>query len=365
MQTLFRNGVWCWRPPLGYLRPKGSREERKGKPPIIDERFAKMLLLLFKKSAKMVYTKRYLADYLNSLGFKQSYGKEADGKLITHILKNTFYYGEMYSPKWKERVLGKHKPIIDQRTWELANMNTFKSKRKYNIQDSAIFPLKGLLKCSSCGDSQTSSNPTGRSRNYLYYECHENNCSLKERIGVEKAHKQFLRLLASLKPSRRVLKLFSTMVFSEWDTAIEESKNKAKLIEEKVEKYGERLTSIAESNSKGILKDDEAKSQAEKARGEIAILNIERSDHKIEEYDTKVVKNFTKSFLLNLDNLWLSLALPEKQALQELIFPKGLVCENKKIRTITLSRCFELIEALDTPDFDLVTPRGFEPRFQA
>ena len=183
----------------------------------------------------------------------------------------------------------------------------------------------------------------------------------KERIGIDKAQKQFLQILSGLRPSKRALKLFSVMVFSEWDKAFEEAKNKADEIEKQISRLEERLVSISESNSKGILNDEEAKSQAEKVRADISVLRVERSDHRIEEYDTEAVRNFTKSFLMNLNNLWLSLALPEKQQLQTRIFPKGLLCENKKIRTTIISRSFGLIEALEAPNFHLVTPPGLEP----
>lgn len=129
----------------------------------------------------------------------------------------------------------------------------------------------------------------------------------------------------------------------------------AKLIEEKVKRLEEKLVSIAEGNSKGLLSDEVAKNQADKTQHEITVLKIEKSDYKIEEYDTEAVKNFTESFLINLDRFWMSLELPEKQELQKKMFPKGIICKNKKIRTAGLSSSFELIEALNTQDFNLVT----------
>lgn len=353
MVTMFKNGLWGWKPPIGYRRPPGQIEDIKGKPAIPDKRAGNMIPLLFLKATEMRYPKKYLADYLNLLGFKSYYGKDADGKLVTHILKNPFYYGNMYSRKWKEYSWGKHKPLIDRETWERANMNTFGTKRKNNAQDSLIFPLRGLLQCEGCDHPQTSSNPKGRSKNYLYYECHNKACRSKERIGIEEAHKQYLDILASLKPSKRALKLFNAMVFEEWDSSIETSRKEADLIEEQVHKLENKLTSIAESNSKGILSDDEAKERAEEVRQEITVLKIERADYKIEQYNTEAVKNFTESFLINLDRFWIQLELPEKQVLQNHIFPKGLVCKDKKIRITTLASSFELIKALNNPNFNL------------
>ena len=298
---------------------------------------------------------------MNSLGFKQGYGKQADGKLITHILKNSFYCGKMYANKWDEYRVGKHQPIIDEATWERAYMNTFGTKRKNKTQDSSEYPLKGILFCGNCNRPQTSSNPRGRNKNYKMYECHQDTCKHNERIGIDEAHKQFLNILSQLKPTERVLKLFSALVFEEWDVSIAKSRNEASIIENQVTQLENKLTTISESNSKGILSDDEAKARAEETRREIAVLKIERFDYKIEEYDTETVKNFTEAFLTNLDKLWMELDLAHKQQLQQQIFPKGLVCKNKKVRTTSLASSFELMKALKDENFNLVIQQGLEP----
>lgn len=201
MQTMFRKGLWPWKPPIGYIRPKGDRDFRKGKQAIFHESISEMIKLLFIKASEGKYSKKVLADYLNSLGFEKEYGKTADGKLVTHIIKNPFYYGMMYAGKWKEYGQGIHEKLVAQEAWDKANMNTFGTKRKYKSQGCTIYPLKGLLMCNSCTHPLTSSNPFGRAKHYLYYECHNKSCKNQERIDVEVAHRQFLATMAALKPS--------------------------------------------------------------------------------------------------------------------------------------------------------------------
>ncbi|MGI5841266.1 MAG: recombinase family protein [Patescibacteria group bacterium] len=362
MQTMFRKGLWPWKPQIGYLRPKGDRDQIKGKPAIRDERYSEMIRLLFSKASGGQYSKLWLAKYLNSLGFSKTYGRPADGKLITHIIKNPFYYGMMYAPRWREYQRGVHDPIVDQITWEKANMNTFKNKRTYNTQDSVLYPLKGLLACSNCMHTLTSSNPFGRAKNYLYYECHNKACTKKERIGADVAQEQFLSILSTLKPSKRVLKMFVYLVFEEWDETIAVTRKEATLREEKIKQLEAEIITTNQGNAKGMLTDDEALSHIEDIRREIAVLSVERAEMKIDEYSTETVKNFTETFLANLDRFWLQLDLPEKQMLQAHVFPAGLLCENKEIRINGLARSFELIEAMKDDNFQNVTPRGIEPR---
>src|SRR3989344_5879760 len=102
-------------------------------------------------------------------------------------------------------------------------------------QDSNIFPLKGTLRCARCNHLMTSSNPKGRSKHYLSYECHKKGCVKQERIGNELAHQQFFGILASLRPSTRVVRLFSEMVFEEWDESIASLKREAELKEKQIE----------------------------------------------------------------------------------------------------------------------------------
>lgn len=361
MKTMFKNGLWCWKPPVGYTRPKGSREETKGKPPILDTNLSKIVSAMFLKASESPCSKKYLADYMNQLGWKQFYGKKADGKLVAQIVRNSFYYKYMFAPKWNEYQWGEHEALTDKLIWDKANVNVFGRKRKLNAQDSTIFPLKGSLNCATCGHPMTSSNPKGRNKNYLYYECHNKACTKQERIDIDGAHEQFLNILSGLRPTKRALRLFSQLVFEEWDTSINQSKNEAKLLDEQVSMLEGKLTSIAESASKGILTDEEAKSRADDIRNEITVLRVERSDIRISQYDTEAVRNFTENFLLNLDNLWLQLELPQKQALHLEIFPEGLVADNRKVRTTKLASSFELIRALDDPNYDLVSRVGIEP----
>ncbi len=215
-----------------------------------------------------------------------------------------------------------------------------------------------MRKLWSCDDLKQ---PKGRNGHHFYYECHNKACAKKERIDIDGAHKQFLELLDRIQPSQRTLKLFNQLVFDEWDTTIENAQREATLKSDQIAKLEAKLTSIAESNSKGILNDEEAMARAEETRRDIAVLKIERSDIRIEQYDTEAVKNFTESFSTNLSRLWVGLDLSQKQAFQVEVFPKGVLAKDWKIRTAELSQSFALIEALSNENFDLVTPVGVEP----
>lgn len=364
MKTMFAKGSWCWKPPIGYTRIKNNDGNTRGQPLSLDKNLTPILKQLFERAGSGYFSKISLANFMNQLGFEQFYGRKADGKLVAEILSKTFYYGYMYANKWKIYGWGSHEKLVEQDLWEKAFYNTFGKKRMLKHQDNNTYPLKGLIRCENCGHTMTSSNPKGRNGHHYYYECHNKVCPKKERIDIEGAHKQFLELLDGIQPSKRTLKLFSQLVFDEWDTTIEATRREAQAKDDQITKLEAKLTSIAESNSKGILNDEEARARAEETRRDITVLKIERSDIRIEQYDTEAVKNFTESFLTNLSRLWVELDLSQKQAFQGEVFPKGVLAKDWKIRTAELSQSFALIETLNGENFDLVTPLGFEPKLQ-
>jgi len=359
-KTMFHNGYWCWKPPIGYHRPLGLKSERKGKECVVDESIGPMIKYLFEEASKIRVSKVELARKLNIMDFAKYYGKEADCNLISKIIPKTFYYGYMYAPKWKEYSFGKHEALIDEETWRKANINLFGNRTKYKFRDATAYPLKGLVICSCCKKPMTTSGPVGNGQ-VFYYECKNKKCEHQQRIVVDKAHEGFIDLLKTIKPKESSLKLFTQMVFDEWDKLIDDCQKKVSKLEEVIKELKDSLVGISESNRKGIFTDDEAKEQADEKRKKIIVYEIEKSDIKIEQYNTEIVSNFTEVFLLNIDKLWNRVDLPKKQALQNKIFPNGLICENHKIITNTLSTSFQYLSTLNDQNSSLVTPQGIEP----
>ncbi len=360
MQSVFRNGIWCWKCPMGYKRPFNTKEENKGKPPVKIIELEEIIASLFREASKGIYSRQQLANNMNIKGYKKFSDSEASSKMVEKIVKNSFYYGYMYAKKWNEFSWGKHEPMIDENTWREANIKLFGKHRKYNTQDSLLFPLKGFLKCQICNHEMTSSNPKGRSKHYLHYECGNRNCR-KLRIDKDKAHAMFIELLHRVKPTSRVQKLFMHMVFSEWDKTIDTSKAEISKLDQQINYCESELRRISRSFEKRIYTEEMAQKEADKINLEIAVLRVSKSDLKIDQYDAEKIRNFTEHFLGNLDNLWLRLDnLALKQTLQNKIFPLGVILtKDKEIRTTTLSPAFALINTLGDGNLTLGEPVKF------
>ncbi len=361
MQAVFRKGFWPFKCPVGYKRFSRNKEENMGIPPLVDKHLGPIVTEMFKNAASGIYSKEQLARMMNSQGFGDHYRAKSTHKIVDSILRKTFYYGEMYGPKWKERVWGKHEPLTDKETWELAYNRVILKKKNYVYQDEAKYPLKGHLRCSECGAPLTTSPSTGRSKKYYYYECRSKSCK-KIRTLADDAHKQFELILEQIKPSPRVLRLFDSTVFSTWDKEIARSEASLEKADQHLLTLKNDITNIRKSVDNGLLTMEEGKEQIEIVRQNIAVAEIEKADIKCSHYDKEVVRNFTRSFLENIDGLWRDMNLSKKQAFLALIFPNGILCDNnRKIRTDQLSPSFELIVALSEQKGENVTPQGIEP----
>jgi DNA invertase Pin-like site-specific DNA recombinase len=346
MQAVFRKGLWPFKVPVGYKRKYNTKEQNKGIPPLQDPNLAPIITKMFQDAATGIYGKSQLAKMMNLQGFADHYRVKADHKIVKEILEKGFYYGRMYAPKWDEHVVGLHEPLIDEETWQRAYQCLILKKKGYHHQDSDLYPLKGVLQCEYCNHVMTSSPSRGRNGIVHYYECKYKGCG-KLRINAEKAHEYFKDLLTKIQPTDRVIKLFEHMVFSEWDTMIDQSKKTADKIDQKIVKLKEELVSIRKAKDDKIYTLEQAREEADRVQQDIVVLGIEKSEIRIEQYNTELVREFTEKFLRNLVFLWENLDLSKRQAFLQKVFLGQILCtKDKNIRTIELSPSFKLLQAL-------------------
>lgn len=361
MQSAFRAGLWPFKCPVGYKREFLTKEENRKMPVLPHPQLSPIITRMFQNAAKGIYSKAQLARIMNTEGFGDFYKVPADHKIVKNILEKSFYYGNMYAPKWKEYAVGLHDNIIDEVTWQKAYNYMILKKKNYKYQDEVQYPLKGTLKCEYCLHPMTTSPSRGRNGIVYYYECKKKGCG-RLRINSSIAHEQFEELLVKIQPKERIIKLFQHMVFSEWDKVINQAKEEADKLEKRIYSLRTELQSIRKAMDKGIYTTDEAIEEADRIRQEIRVLEIEKSDVKIDQYDNEIVRDFTQHFLQNLKALWDNLDLAKRQAFLQKVFEGTILCDkNKEIRTVNLAPSFKLIESLVEQNGKFAGRPGFEP----
>ncbi|PIR20595.1 MAG: hypothetical protein COV45_05190 [Deltaproteobacteria bacterium CG11_big_fil_rev_8_21_14_0_20_47_16] len=187
----FWQGGWV---PFGFDHVKSQKHERMMLVPHPKESEAiRIIFDHFLKTGSQATVK----DLINSMGYRTKErlqkskekdtrrvgGKRFDEDDITRILKNRVYIGELYDEKTQTVYDGQHEPIIsDKAIWVKAQeiLNEKAVERKGNqkgikpYRDKYVFFLKGLVHCSDCNSTMTTSfsgKVSAGKLPYLYYTC--------------------------------------------------------------------------------------------------------------------------------------------------------------------------------------------------
>lgn len=192
-------GNYQARPPLGY------RIEHKGEPPVIVPEEADIVRMIFQKYVHDRLSLMEICRQLNALGLKTSRNKEFEKRSLTYILQNVSYTGKV---RWNrtenetnrikpedEWIIadGKQPAIITEDLFEAAQERMkreyFPKYRKPSI--TVTHWLGGLLKCSACGRTLSTSRQVDKryGRTYFHFQCYgylKGKCSVSHSISEKK-----------------------------------------------------------------------------------------------------------------------------------------------------------------------------------
>jgi len=163
-------------------------------------------------------------DFLIKNGFwKRKYASAYIDK-FTEILKDPFYMGDIYFPKWGvTRRKGHHQGIISAETFDLIQKRLDKNGITKTIRKDTTedFPLRGLLSCSGCGHSITAAWTRSRQKLFPYYFCQNGDCEFgKKSIRKKTIEDEFGLLLRKTKLRREVGNVVQKVFDSVWEEEI-------------------------------------------------------------------------------------------------------------------------------------------------
>ena len=101
--------------------------------------------------------------------------------------------------------------------------------------------------------------------------------------------------------------------------------------------------------------------QRDKLNEQITLAEIQEQDAKLEGYDVEGVLAFAEHVILNAARLWTEFSSDQKQRLQRVLFPEGVVFEDGKFRTCAMCALFKLLEMPEGEKSRLATLPGIEP----
>ena len=213
MKAALELGRWVFLAPIGFLNaPRAT-----GKSLIHDPERAPLVGRAFEDYATGQYTKEQLLKRARAWGLTNRRGKPLTSQAIGMLLRNQLYAGIVDVPEYGVRgKRGDFEPLISEELFYrvqaiLSGRVPSTAPRQRSHPD---FPLRGFVRCESCGRGLTGSWSKGRNEYYAYYHC-RHGCRA---VNVTKATLEglFADELALLQPTPGYMRLLKESVLQIW-----------------------------------------------------------------------------------------------------------------------------------------------------
>ena len=298
-----------------------------------------------------------------ALGLRTRRGKPVPSQTFDAMLRNRVYIGQIDVADFGVSTRGDFEPLVTERIFFrvqaiLDGRYEITAPRQRHDPD---FPLRGYVRCETCGKPLTASWSKGRSDYYAYYHC-RGRCRAVN-INKAKLEELFVDELARLQPTAGFMRLVKDRVVRAWremktDVAqrIAEIERKQKAIREKLDRLD---AAFLYERSIDIETYDRHR---DKLREELTIAQMDRHTSELEEMDVEGILAFAERVLPSASNMWVQSSLNQKQRLQQLFFPDGMRFDGKRIvGTGATLPVFNYLSSVSEQKKELVDQTGIEP----
>ena len=175
----------------------------------------------------------------------------------------------------------------------------------------------------------------------------------------------FVEFLGRLQPKSEYLRLFGEIIIDVW----KQKQEQATVLHEAARRHARPLQERKQRLVEAFVYRREIdratyQEQLDKLNEEIALSEIEERDSRIEELDVQAAVSHGEYLLINAPRLWTESSLEQKQRLQEVFFPHGVLFEDFGYRTSKTSMIFFELEDVPIQKEYLVALPGIEPGFE-
>ncbi len=361
MKSRLELGYWVFNNPVGYCFIKDQIHGQLLSP---DVRNADLIKQAFTKFASNeLVTQQDVGHFLAERNLCNSKGKTMSlcSQGIKRILRNSIYAGFIEYKKWNiKRRDGHHEPIISKEIFHQVTTKLRSKRKVHKTNQGYMFPLRGLLKCSCCGNKLTGSYSGGRNAKYPYYRCSSNKqtCNIKPKnISRDTVENDFLNLLNKIRIKPSVLRLarrITTEVYNEkLDVNEELAESHRKDIIYLEGQIDDVVTKITQCNNRTVI--NRLEIQVENLESEILqkeeLINLKMSNS-VEP--SKIFDNVSE-LLSTPSKFWLESNYQKRLLIQNLIFT-DLIQYSKEsgFGTVNFSLPFSMLQEDDNTNNNLV-----------
>lgn len=360
MLEKIKQGIWCYKAPLGYLN---KRDEQNKAIITVDRPRAEIIKMAFDKFSTGAYQMEEIRKLMIKAGFKSWKNKELSNQTTYKILTDKFYIGVMTVNG--QEYPGTHEQIISEQTFYKCQKYINKGNKGDRISASTpneTFPLRHFVLCPNCNRPLTACMSKSKSgRLYPFYKCYNKDCKGYKSISKDKLEGEFSSLLRRITPTKEYLATFRKVLLDVGREKINKQKINLRNSENRLINLQTEKTKLIEMKKKDLLDDEDFKTEMERVKQSISDIQATACD---QPADTKrIFKEADKVFkvISSLYSTYREASYDEKLKLQCLIFPEKPVFDFSENRTPKLSLILQTKRELAQANSPIVVPRGIEP----
>jgi len=356
MRKKIQDGIFPWKPPLGYKTPTqaGSKKTQPDQP---DQPLFSLLQGIWQTFATGSYTKTEILRIANSRGVRTRAGAPLTKQSLDNMFSDPFYAGTIKDPWSGEELTGRHMPLVSPELF--TKVQEVISRRANAGRHQSVrpeFPLRMFARCSECDHYVTGAFSRGRSHYYAYYHCFKRLCPHTMYRRTERVHQEFMDFLESKTLERKDLELLSDAISS----AIHDRSSAARSLADRRERESRRLVAQQEQlvhmRMEQLITDGEFVVQ--RAMLSRRQREIDNSPEHVIGDEGKMLANLNviSEPLLDLGKTWISLAPALQKRFQQSILPTGFAVG--RIGTADMSCLFSFLERSKRTKSNLVPLKG-------
>jgi site-specific DNA recombinase len=202
------------------------------------------------------------------------------------------------------------------------------------------FPLRGFVRCETCGRPLTGSWSKGRNGHYAYYHC-QRQCRA---VNISKATLEgaFVDELALLQPTAGYMRLVKDRILCAWEQRRAEARDRTTEQQRRVSAIQQKLDKLDEAflyaEAIDVTTYGRQRDKLREERWPRSTITLRPSMNSTVEG----MLAFAERILPRASDLWVQASLDCKQRLQQLLFPEGIAFDGNRFnRTAVTAPLFQ------------------------
>ena len=200
MRKKIQDGIFPWKPPLGYRTPTPAGS-KKTKPDEPHQPLFGLLHGVWRDFTTGSYTKAEILRVATSRGVRTRAGMPLTMQSLDNMFRDPFYAGVIKDPWSGDEYTGGHLPLVSREVF--TKVQSVISRRANAGRHQRVrpeFPLRMFARCSECNYYVTGGFSRGRSKYYPYYRCCGSTCVRRMYRRTGDVHEEFIGFLHTVTP---------------------------------------------------------------------------------------------------------------------------------------------------------------------